>query len=190
MRAFLFSLIFFSVAAGIGFTALTRDASSRRRTIDCVLIALLLFCEYRPVNWYSARSVSIPDPLELSDAYPFLATESDRGAIVELPAADENGYRTPAMVVSAYGSAGHLRRVAATHGQGLPPVNVTILQEAERLPSESAVTNLREQGFSRVVLHRRWLPDNRIDQVIGSLRAAGLPVLWESGESVVFSLSQ
>lgn len=190
MRAWLFSLIFLAVIAGIGFTNLTQHASPHRRAIDCMLVALLLFFEYRPLAWYSSLSVSIPEPLSLSDAYPFLATENDRGAIVELPAADPKGYRTPLMVTSVYGSAGHLRRVAAIHGQELPPVTATILEEAERLPAESAIMNLRGYGFSRVVLHRQWLPDNRIDNVIASLRAAGLPVVWESQESVVFSLSQ
>ena len=173
--------------AGLGFTALTRHASPRRRALDCALVALLMFSEYRPLDWYSAQSVSVPDPLSLSDAYQFLATESDRGAVIELPAADENGYRTPLMVVSVYGSAGHLRRVVATHGQTLPRVTTSLLETAERLPAESEVQSLRDQGCSRVVIHRNWAP---LERTIAVLRDRGLPVLWESKESVVFSLQR
>lgn len=188
MRAWLFSLIFLAIVAGLGFTALTRHGSPRRRAVDCALVALLLFFEYRPMHLYTADSVMVPDPLKLSDAYPFLATESDRGAIVELPAADENGYRAPMLVRSAYGSAGHQRRVVATHGQGLPPLTIAILEEAERLPDQSALTHLRGYGCSRVVLHRKWVADGSVENTIAALRTAGLPVLWESEESVVFSL--
>jgi hypothetical protein len=187
MRAWLFSLIFFAVVAGLGFTALTRNASSRRRAVDCALVALLLFFEYRPLDWYSGKSVSVPDPLFLSDAYQFLATESDRGAVIELPAADQNGYRTPLMVVSVYGSAGHLRRVVATHGQALPQVTTSLLETAEQLPAESALQSLRDHGCSRVVVHRNWAPR---ESTIAVLRDRGLPVLWESKESVVFSLQR
>ena len=189
MRALLFSLIFLAVLVGLGFTALTRRASPRRRAVDCALVALLLFFEYRPLEWYSTKSVTVPDPLALSDAYPLLAKESDRGAIVELPAADEGGYRTPMLVAYAYGSAGHLRRIVATHGQGLPPLTLAILEEAERLPAPSAVIQLRSYGCSRVVFHRKWAPGETLENTVEALRAAGLPVLWESEESVVFSLS-
>jgi len=56
------------------------------------------------------------------------------------------------------------------------------------LPAQSAVTRLREFGCSRVVLHRRWMPDGPVENIIAALRADSLPVLWESDESVVFSL--
>jgi len=185
MRAWLFSLIFVAVMAGLGFTALTRHASPRRRAVDCAFVALLLFFEYRPLDWYSSKSVRVPDPLSLSDAYQFLATESDRGAIIELPTADQNRYRTPLMVLSVYGSAGHLRRVVATHGQTLPPVTTSLLETAEELPAESAVQSLRDQGCTRVVIHRNWAPR---ESTIAVLRNRGLPVVWESKESVIFSL--
>jgi len=87
MRALLFSLIFLAVVAGLGFSALTKQLSARQRAVNCALVALLLFFEYRPIDSYSGKSANVPDPLALSDAYPFLAAESDRGAIVELPAA-------------------------------------------------------------------------------------------------------
>ena len=101
IRSLLFALVFFAVLAGLGFTLLTRNLSPRRRAIDCAMVALLLFFEYRPLEPYSSASVWVPDPLAVSDAYPFLAIETDQGAIVELPAADLNCYRTPPLTWSA-----------------------------------------------------------------------------------------
>jgi hypothetical protein len=190
MRALFFSLIFFAILAGLGFSALTKQLSPRQRAVNCALVALLLFFEYRPLDWYSGKSVSVPDPLSLSDAYQFLATESDRGAIIELPAADPKGYRSPMLAASIYGSAGHLRRVVAAGGQALPPLTTAILEEAEKLPEHSAVLKLRDHGCSRLVVHRDWEPTTWLDDVIGDLRAQGIPVLWESDESVVFDLSR
>ena len=182
MRALLFSLIFIAIMAGLGFTRLASHASSRHKAVDCALVAALLFLEYRPMHLYTADSVVVPDPLALSDAYRLLATENDRGGIVELPVTDSEGYRMPMFVLSVYGSAGHLRRVAAT--------NRYILEEAERLPAQSAVTNLRGYGCSRIVIHRKWRPEDSMEKTVAGLRATGLPVLWESEESIMFSLLQ
>ena len=106
---------------------------------------------------------------------------------MELPAA-ERGYRTPMLVRSTYGSAGHLRRVVAIHGQAWPPLTIAILEDAEALPDQAAVDHLRRFGCSRVVVHRRWMGGGRMDAKIAAMREAGLPLLWESDEAVVFAL--
>ena len=176
--------------AGVGFAVLTRNFSEGRRSAACALLAVILFFEYRPLGRYAANSATVPEPLALSDAYPFLAAETDRGAVVEMPAADSGGYRTPMMARSAYGSAGHLRRVVATHGQAWPPLTIAILEDVEKLPDPAAVDHLRRYGCSRVVVHRTWLPNHRLDGQLAEMRKAGLPVVWESRETVVFSLTQ
>jgi hypothetical protein len=187
MRAFLFSLLFGSVVAGLGYTAATRSLTAPRRHALFALLVVVLFIEYRPITWYAAHSIAVPDPLALSGAYPFLANEADRGAVVDLPAADGN-YRTPMLVRSTYGSAGHLRRVVAIHGQGWPAVTIAILEDAERLPDPAAVEHLRGYGVSRVVVHRTWTNDGEGEAKIAAMRWARLPVLWESDEAVVFGL--
>jgi len=188
MRAFLLSALFGSVVAGLGFAAATSAWPRARRVIACALVAGALVVEYRPKWGYAGESLALPDPLAFSGAYPFLASEQDRGAVVELPAADPNGYRTPMLVRSVYGSAGHLRRVIAIHGSVVPPLTSELLHEADRLPDESAVDHLRRYGCTRVVVHRFWQPGPRIDDQIARMRAAGLPVLWESDEAVTFAL--
>jgi hypothetical protein len=182
MRAFNFSLIFIAAAAGLGFTALTHGMSGSQRAVICALVALLLFFEYRPLYSYTADSVAVPDPLAVSDAYPLLASESDRGAIVELPIADSEGSRIAMFALSAYGSAGHLRRILTTR------LTFKTIENGEGLADKSAVTRLREFGCSRVVIHHRWVTDSQVESIIAAARANGLPVLWESEESVVFSL--
>ena len=92
------------------------------------------------------------------------------------------------LVRSTYGSAGHLRRVVAIHGQGLPPLTRAILEEAERLPDPAAVDHLRRYGCSRVVVHRTWIGGVKMNALIARMRQAGLPVLWRSNEAVVFAL--
>jgi len=86
------------------------------------------------------------------------------------------------------GSAGHLR-VVATHGQALPKEALAILEKPERLPVNLAVESLRAYGCSRVVFHPNWFSGANLNTTIEAVDAAGLPVLWESKESVVFSLS-
>lgn len=188
MRAFLFSLLFGAVMAGLGFTAATRTLPPRWRGAVLAVVVLILFFEYRPLDRYAEDSVAVPDPLALSGAYRFLAADADRGGVVELPAADRSGYRTPMLVRSTYGSAGHLRRVVAIHGQGWPPLTLAILDDAQALPDPGAVDHLRRLGCSRVVVHRTWMPGGRMDAKIAAMRQAGLPVLWESDEAVVFAL--
>lgn len=189
MRAYLFSLLFGAVIAGLGFTAIARRLSFRWRAALLALLATVIVVEYRPIERVGASSVAIPDPLALSGAYAFLAADADQGGVVELPAADRNGYRTPLMVLSTYGSAGHLRRVVAMHGQGLPPLTLSLLQDAEALPSLGAVERLRRNGVTRVVVHRRWIRGVSMDEQIAAMRGAGMPVLWESDEAIVFALA-
>ncbi|HTK28158.1 MAG TPA: hypothetical protein VL309_01310 [Vicinamibacterales bacterium] len=190
MRALLLTFLFGAVLAGLGFTQVTRRLSPRWRQAAAVAAGLLMLIEYRPIDYYAGNSHDVPDPMALSDAYPVLAAEADRGAIVELPVADAGGYRTPMLVRSTYGSAGHLRRVVAIHGQTVPPLTAALLEDAERLPDPAAAEHLRKIGCTRVVMHRTWMRGRHIDDMIARMRQAGMPVMWESLETVIFSLTE
>lgn len=188
MRILLFSFLFGALLAGLGFSALTRRLAPRMRVAAASLMLLLLFVEYRPKASYAAESVDIPPPLAMSDAYPFLAAEIDRGGVVELPDARPDGYRVPYLVQYAYGSAGHLRRVVDFHGAVYPAIVDNLLAAAERLPSEPARRTLVAWGVTRVVLHREpgfvdpW-PLRR-----NAFVEAGYRVLYESRGATVFAL--
>jgi hypothetical protein len=190
MRILFFCFLAWSALVGLGFTAVVRTWPTRARWLTAAYVAMILYWEYRPLDSYARNSMTIPDPIALSDAYPFLAAETDRGGVVELPAADASGYRTPMLVKSIYGSAGHLRRVVAFHGTVRPPNTVPLLEAAERAPDPASLDLLRRNGCTRLVVHRTWDPQNTLDGKIRALREAGLPVLHESKESVVFSLDQ
>src|SRR5215471_13906463 len=112
MRILFFSYLAWSALCGLGFTAAVRNRPPWARWLAAACVLTILYAEYRPaedrpMGRYAGNSMTIADPLALSDAYPFLAAETDRGGVVELPAADATGYRTPMLVKSIYGSAGH-----------------------------------------------------------------------------------
>lgn len=188
MRILLFSFLFGAVLAGLGFSALTRRLAPRMRLAAASLTVLLLFVEYRPGASYAAKSVDIPPPLAMSDAYPFLAAETDRGGIVELPVAGPDGYRTPYLVQYAYASAGHLRRVVDFHGAIYPAIIDNLLAAAGRLPSEPARRTLVAWGVTRLVLHRESAFVDPWPLRRDALVEAGYHVLYESRGATVFAL--
>ncbi|MGH8245409.1 MAG: hypothetical protein ACREUU_03145, partial [Gammaproteobacteria bacterium] len=148
MRIMLYTYLFGTVLGGLGATALADKvpAPTRRMLIPALLIAAAV--EVWPQPWVAARSIELPPPLALSDAYPFLAAEGDRGAAVELPGADGNGYRTPVMARYTYGSAGHLRRIVAYNGSVRLPAVDRLQDAAGRLPDERARATLVAAGVT------------------------------------------
>src|SRR5262249_9742124 len=138
MRILLFGFLFWAIACGLGFSRATERLRPAARRIAVSLAVLLLFVEYRPRAAYAGASLPLPSPLAVSEAYPFLASEKDAGAIVELPDIDADGDRVPNLVRYVYGSSGHLRRVVAYHGSVLPQLTLSLLDAAGRLPDEAS----------------------------------------------------
>ncbi len=110
MRIFFFAWLAGAILCGLGLTALERRHTRWRRAIAPCAIFLIVV-EYWPSSWLAGRSAAAAPPMELSDAYPYLARETDRGGVVELPEADKSGWRTPFSTRYIYASAGHLFRV-------------------------------------------------------------------------------
>lgn len=188
MRILLFSFLFGAVLAGLGFSALTRRLTPRMRFAAASLTVLLLYVEYRPGASYAAESVEIPPPMAMSNAYPFLATETDRGGVVELADARPDGYRAPYLVQYAYGSAGHLRRVVAFHGTVFPPLLDNLRAAAKELPSEPSRRFLAEWGVTRLVVHREPVFVDPSPLRRDALVEAGYRVLYQSRGATVFAL--
>ena len=185
----LFGYAFGAVAAGLGLTAILEGFTNRRRETVLLLILLLLLVELRPQPWLAGDSIRILEPLQMSDAYPMLAGETDRGAVVEWPSDKAKGGRDEfAMSLYAYGSAGHLRNVLAYKGSIRLPEVDSLQAAAGRLPNEERRQRLWRAGVSRLVLHRPARPGES-ERRITSLRDAGYRVLHEGLESVVFSLA-
>lgn len=189
MRVFFFAWLGGAVLSGLGLTALLRVVRPGLRNAAPAAILLLIGVEYRPSPWLAGRSAYAPAPLEMSDAYPYLAHETDRGGVVELPIGDKTGWRTPMTTRYTYGSAGHLRRVVALHGSVTPPVIDTLLRAANNLPDTASRNILRNHGVTRVVIHPALMRGDSGASLIGAFQREGYPMLFPGREGVVFTLS-
>ena len=189
MRVFFFALLGGALLSGLGLTALVRRVGPRIRTAVALGAVVLIAIEYRPAAWLAGRSVDAPAPMEISDAYPYLAGETDRGGVVELPVADATGWRTPMTTRYTYGSAGHLRRIVALHGNVMPPVIDSLMRAADLLPDSASSALLQKHGVTRVVVHPGLMPQGRSASLIAELRGAGYPVVFTGREDLVFALT-
>jgi hypothetical protein len=113
----------------------------------------LIMIESWPRLWFVQKSAAAADPMALSDAYPFLASEPDRGGVVELPVADRSGWRTLYLTRYTYASAAHQRRIVAIHGGVRPAVTDSLLNAAVYAPDSTAMRLLSSHGVTRLVIH-------------------------------------
>lgn len=187
-RFFFFAWLGAAILAGLGLSAIQRRFRQPWRYLLAACATVLLALEYFPARRLAADSVRVSSPLSLSDAYPYLARETDRGGVIEFPEKDETGKRVD-FGRYIYGASGHLRGVVALHGNHRVPVIDSLRAAGERLPTESARTFLSSHGVTRIVIHR-FLGDSTANgALIASLLAAGYPLLFNGSESAVFALT-
>lgn len=187
-RIFFYSLLFGAILAGFGTMALSRLVRPRLRILIPPAVAILLALEYLPHAEYARSSVSIPEPIKVSGAYAFLAAETDRGGVVELPISDSTGYGTALLTRYVYGSAGHGRRVVAFHGNVRPRILNRLQEAALRLPDATAQRLLVTHGVTRLVIHPQLMPTQVARTRVQLLDAAGYPKLYQAEDAVVFAL--
>ena len=188
MRVFFFAWLGGAILSGLGLSSLLRAVGPSLRFTVAAGVFILMAGEYRPASWLAGRSVDAPAPMEMSDVYPYLAQESDRGGVVELPTGDNSGWRTPMTTRYTYASAGHLRRVVALHGNVMPPVIDSLLRAASRLPDLTSRDLLQMHGVTRVVVHPGLMPRDSGAALIQAFQRAGYPVLFPGHEEYVFAL--
>lgn len=186
-RMILYTGLFGSVLAGIGLDRLAMFAPERRRAISTVVFLLVLL-ELRPATWYSTESLALRDPMDISDAYPFLSGERDTGGVVELPGRQPDGYASPYAALYAYGSAGHMRRVTAFHGSFLPPIVDSMRTLSFNLPDSAARDFFASHGVTRLVVHKDFLPGDSGSALARAFVALRYPLLFDSKRSAVFAL--
>jgi hypothetical protein len=187
-RFYFFAWLGAAILAGLGLSAIQRKFRQPWRYLLAAFATVLLALEYFPARRLAAESVRVSSPLSLSDSYPYLARETDRGGVIEFPVRDETGKRVD-FGRYIYGASGHLRGVVALHGNHRVPVIDSLRAAGERLPQESARAFLSSHGVTRVVVHR-FLGDSAANAaLIASLLAAHYPLLFNGNESAVFALS-
>lgn len=190
MRIFFFSLLAFSILCGFGFVLLRQNVSVRwQRGLICCAIVLIT-AESWPRLWLARESAIAPDPMALSDAYPVLAKEEDRGGVIELPVSDRFGWRTPFLTRYTYASSAHLRRVVAIHGSVTPPVTDTLLRAAIAAPDTMAMNYLASRGVTRLVIHIPLMTGAKGAWLVDKLQSAGYPVIFAGKEGVIFSTTR
>lgn len=189
-RIFFFAWLGAAILAGLGLSGIHRRIQSRWRDVLAGCAILLLVLEYWPATWLAGDSARASSPLMMSDAYPLLARESDRGGVIEFPTSDQPGTRQDFVERYIYGGSGHLRPVVALHGSRIPPVIDSLRWAGDRLPQESGRIFLSGHGVTRVVVHRFLGDREKNARLIASLLAAGYPLLFTGNESAVFALTR
>ncbi len=190
VRILMYTYLVGAVLCGLSVSAMTNRLSQRARPWLALLILLLLVAEDTPMSWFASRSLALPEPLAVSDAYPFLAEEPNRGSVVELPAEDVTGYRTPVMALYTYGSTGHLRRIVGYLGSIRLSAPDALQQAAQELPDPRALNLLRTAGVTRLIVHRRLMKTEEAVRLIAALEHAHYRTLHDGAEAVVFALDQ
>ncbi len=189
MRALFYGYLFGGVLAGLGVTALCARFATRFRVGLGLLFVALVFAEYIPKPSYAANSMMLPEMLTASDAYPFLAREEDRGAIVELPLPERTSSLHLQRQRYIFATLGHGRRVAVYHDGWKAPDSVNRLQEAAaQLPSDVARQLLVQAGVTRLVVHRSLLGEKQSQEVLAALDGAGYTRAFTGIEGVVYAL--
>ncbi len=190
MRIFFFALLAFSVLSGLGLQFVRQRIAIRWRNAIVFAAIAMITIETWPHRWYAEKSAAAPDPMSLSDAYPFLATEKDRGGVVELPVADRAGWRTLFLTRYTYASAAHQRRIVAIHGGVRPAVTDSLLTAAIYAPDSSSMRLLASHGVSRLVVHVPLMTPGKGPWMVKRLERAGYPVVFAGREAVVFSTTR
>jgi hypothetical protein len=188
MRFFFFAWLAGAVIAGLGVTQLKLFLTPSRARLISVLASFAIVIEYWPAPWLAANSYHLGDPMAVSETYPMLASEKDRGAVVELPTRNVAGDPVKMLTLYSYGSAGHLRRVVAIHGSFVPPVLDTLRRAIDQLPADSARQKLANHGVSRLVIHKTLIAHASRAAVVQEFERAGYAKLFEGPESAVFDL--
>lgn len=189
-RLVLFAYAFLALLAGLGATAIAEGLPKGLRVPVMLVVLSLLFVEFRPDATLAGESVRVSEPLLGSDAYPLLANEPDRGAVVEWPWARRDGSRDEsAMSRYVYGSAGHLRRIVAYRKTVALAAPDSLQAAADALPDDDRRMTLWDAGVTRLVIHRLGARAAESERRITALREAAYPTLHDGAESVAFSLA-
>ena len=188
-RFFFFAWLGGALLAGLAFNAIERNFSGGWRRFVPAFVILLLIIEYWPARWLVSDSVRVSAPVAMSDAYPIIAREGDRGGVIDLPTMDSSAPRKAVAGLYLYGASGHLRRIVALHGRKIPALTDSLIQAGNELPEEEGRNFLLSHGVTRIVVHRGIGNESANARLIAALIAARFDLVFNGRESAVFALA-
>jgi len=149
------------MAAGFGAAFLLRRVPSRAATPVAALALAAVFAStqlagrigFGPPLHFEAVSIR-PDPDTLA-FFEKLSRLGNRGPLAEFPPVSMSFWGADAEVSRILASAWHRRRTSACFGSFQSPAVGTLRGISTRLPAREAIGDLRELGFTTLVLHGR-----------------------------------
>jgi hypothetical protein len=149
-------LLALCILAGLGAAALVRAAPTRWRAGVAAALVLAAFLDtFRPASLGLAPRVAFqmteiaPAPAQV-EFFERLTELGDSGPIAEVPLDRKTQLRNnTAILLSAY----HHRRTSACRNSFLPPRLGELEATLARLPAADAVRELRDLGFTTIVVH-------------------------------------
>ena len=174
MRFGLFTLVFFSVMAGLGANELLNSRSSRTRKWIAAGLLVLIFIDFYPGPLQMA-------PLKADPADYWLASQPNIGAVARFPFVDESSQSgVYATIVN------QKPYIGGFFNANSPEQFTRITPTMETFPSPESVDLLRQLGVAYVIVDSTQYPDYaEMDQAI---QLRGLQLLQVSGTTYVYGL--
>jgi hypothetical protein len=177
-----------AILAGVGVNTLLTRVHAEKRNIVAAIVFVVMVAEYWPAQWLASESREVSSPIEMSDAYGFLATEKDSGAVIEVPVPRNDAIDQELRGMYVYGASGHLRRITSIIGARKLPVMDSVESAGRLLPDVGAREFLAEHGVTRIVLHKLIGDTAANARLMLSMRAAGYEPLFAGREGIVYPI--
>jgi hypothetical protein len=175
MRFGLFTLIFFSLMAGLGAYALTKLASQKVRQWVGVGLLVLVFIDFYP-GYLAGFAPTVARPVD-----EWLAAQPDTGAVAQFPFSMESE-QSQVYYTSVYDKP----FLGGFFNANQPEQYTRIYPVMESFPSEESVALLKQLGVTYVIVDTSQYADfSKVDQEIGTL---GLQSLYADATDYVYGL--
>jgi hypothetical protein len=174
MRFGLFTLVFFSVMAGLGANAVLKSISPHYKKWITVGLIILIFIDFYPGPLQLA-------PNEASPADYWLASQPNTGAVARFPFSQESE-QTP-----VYATLIHQKPyIGGYFNANQPEQYLRITPVMNDFPTAESVELLRQLGVTYVIVDSTQYPN--FPQVDRSVQSLGLQLLHVSGTDYVYGL--
>ena len=171
------AILAIDVLAGLGFAAIERRFSARRRALFTVAVLSFMTVELRPAIAYSIQPVPPPPP------YTSALASLPRGGVLALPWRREES-AGPAL----YWSTAHWQPLVNGYATFSVTRNFQLAAMAQNFPTGFAARVLRCAGVRYVVVHGAEVPDPQRARAL-NLDVPGVTLLGKYREDFLFELT-